>query len=80
MRELEEETAIKGHGLLLICTLRVGSVDHHVFVTNLWDKDKPVASNEIAACKWVQREELHPDMLKSTAAGLVSNQIPALVA
>ena len=80
VRELEEETAITGHGLLLICTLRVGSVEHHVFVTNLWDEDIPVASNEIVACKWVQREELHTGMLKSTAAGLISNQIPALIA
>lgn len=79
VRELEEETAIKDHGLLHLCTLRVGAVDHHVFVTNLWDEDKPVACNEIAACKWVQRDALHPGMLKSTAAGLVFSQIPALV-
>ncbi|QCI11791.1 NUDIX domain-containing protein [Pseudomonas putida] len=78
-RELREETSIEGHGLLSLCTLKVGSTLHHIFTTYFHDDEKPVASNEIVACRWVPRDKLSPSMLKATAAGLISTQLPALL-
>lgn len=78
-RELREETSIEGHGLLSLCTLKVGTTVHHIFTTHFHDDEKPVASNEIVACRWVPRNKLSPSMLKATAAGLISTQLPALL-
>jgi 8-oxo-dGTP diphosphatase len=78
-RELREETSIEGHGLLSLCTVRVGSTVHHIFTTHFDDDEKPVASNEIVACKWVQRDKISPSMLKAAAAGLIATQLPALI-
>ena len=77
-RELREETSIAGYGLLSLCAIRVGSTMHHIFTTHLHDGDKPVARNEIVACKWVARHKLGSTMLKATAAGLIATQLPAL--
>lgn len=77
-RELQEETSIEGHGLLLLCTVQVGLTVHHVFTTHFDDDEKPMASNEIVACKWVLRDKLTPAMLNATAAGLLSSRLPAL--
>ncbi|MGJ7547919.1 NUDIX domain-containing protein [Pseudomonas alloputida] len=79
-RELQEETSIKGHCLLSLCTLRVGSTLHYIFTTQLDDGEKPLASNEIVACKWVSREKLLSTDLKASAAALLSRQLPALSA
>lgn len=78
-RELQEETSIEGHGLLSLCTLRVGYTLHHIFTTQLDDAEKPLASNEIVACKWVPRDKLPSTVLKPWAAALLSNQLPALL-
>ncbi|MFJ4444665.1 NUDIX hydrolase [Pseudomonas sp. NPDC089422] len=79
-RELREETSIAGHSLLSLCTVRVGNTVHHVFTTQLHDDVKPVACNEITACKWVPRNKLDSSLLKTTAAGLIETQLPALIA
>lgn len=79
-RELREETSIEGHGLLSLCSIRVGSVVHHIFTTRFHENDKPVADHEIVACKWVPREKLTPDLLNSAAAGLLATRLPALSA
>lgn len=79
-RELQEETSIEGHGLFHLCTLQLGSTIHHVFTTHVDDQEKPVARNEIVACKWVLRDKLSPAILNATAAELLSSQLPALTA
>ncbi|MEN5144238.1 NUDIX hydrolase [Pseudomonas sp. LB-090624] len=79
-RELHEETSIAGHGLLPLCTVQVGLTVHHVFTTHFDDEERPMARNEIVACKWVLRDKLNPSMLNATAAGLLSTQLPALIA
>lgn len=79
-RELREETSIEGHGLLSLCSIRVGSVVHHIFTTRFHETEKPVADHEIVACKWVLREKLTPDLLNSAAARLLAIQLPALTA
>ncbi|MEN5035320.1 NUDIX hydrolase [Pseudomonas sp. TWI929] len=79
-RELREETSIEVPGLLSLCTIRVGYTIHHIFTTHVLDGEKPIACNEIVACKWVPREKLSPSMLKSTAAALMLTQLPALIA
>ena len=79
-RELQEETSIEGHGLLPLCTVQVGLTVHHVFTTHFDDEERPKARNEILAVKWVLRDKLNPAMLNSTAAGLLSSQLPALTA
>lgn len=53
---------------------------HHIFTTHFHDDEKPVADNEIVACKWVPRAELRPAMLSTAAAGLIAMQLPALSA
>lgn len=79
-RELQEETSIEGHGLFHLCTLQLGSTIHHVFTTHVDDQEKPVARNEIVACKWVLRDKLSPAILNARAAELLSSQLPALTA
>ncbi|EPJ8753180.1 TPA: NUDIX domain-containing protein [Pseudomonas putida] len=79
-RELREETSIEGHGLLSLCSIRVGSVVHHIFTTRFHENEKPVADHEIVACKWVLREKLTPELLNSAAAGLLATRLPALTA
>ncbi|MBS5848843.1 MAG: NUDIX domain-containing protein, partial [Pseudomonas putida] len=39
-RELREETSIEGHGLLSLCSIRVGSVVHHIFTTRFHENEK----------------------------------------
>ncbi|MGJ7547632.1 NUDIX domain-containing protein [Pseudomonas alloputida] len=77
-RELQEETSIEGHGLFPLCTIQVGLTVRHVFITHFDDEDRPVARNEIVACKWVLRDKHIPAMLNAAAAGLLSSQLPAL--
>lgn len=79
-RELREETSIEGHDLLSLCSIRVGSVVHHIFTTRFHENEKPVADHEIVACKCLLREKLTPDLLNSAAAGLLATQLPALTA
>ncbi|MCE0881768.1 MULTISPECIES: NUDIX domain-containing protein [Pseudomonas] len=79
-RELREETSIEGHGLLSLCSIRVGSVVHHIFTTRFHDNEKAVADNEIVACRWVPRSEIRPAMLSTAAAELMAMQLPALSA
>lgn len=77
-REFQEETSIEGHGLFPLCTIQVGVTVHYVFTTHFDDEERPVARNEIVACKWVLRDKLTPAMLNATAAGLLSSRLPAL--
>ncbi|MEC4024909.1 NUDIX hydrolase [Pseudomonas fulva] len=77
-RELLEETSIEGHGLFSLCSLTVGSTVHHIFTTHFREDEKPVADNEIVACKWVSREKLTPDLLNSAASNLLATQLPVL--
>lgn len=77
-RELEEETRLRCVGLLQLCTLEVGNVVHHVFTTHCDDFTDAIADNEIAACKWVKREQLSADLLTPTAAALMTRRLPAL--
>lgn len=79
-RELQEETSIEGHGLFPLCTVRVGMTVHHVFTTHFDDEERPVARNEIVACRWVIKGQLSPAMLTANAAGLLLSQLPALTA
>lgn len=79
-RELREETSIEAPALLSLCTIRIGYTIHHIFTTHVHDGEKPMACNEIVACKWVPREKLSPSMLKSTAAALMLSHLPALIA
>ena len=79
-REHCEETSIAGYGLLSLCTLRIGYTVHHIFTTHLHDGEKPVACNEIVACKWVSRNKLSSTMLKGAAARMLATKLPALIA
>ncbi|MHA6197288.1 NUDIX domain-containing protein [Pseudomonas wadenswilerensis] len=77
-RELKEETRLNCAGLLLLCTLEVGDIVHYIFTTHCDDLTDAIADNEIAACKWVKREQLNADLLTPTAAALMSRRLPAL--
>ncbi|WP_449432699.1 NUDIX hydrolase [Pseudomonas putida] len=78
-REFKEETDIHCDGLLELCAVEAGSILHHVFTTQYDDRAKPIASNEIAACKWVLRADLNSTSLTTSAAALLSMALPALV-
>lgn len=78
-RELVEETGLRSHGLLPLCTLQAGDILHHVFSTQLLNGDRAAPDNEIAACKWVTREQLGHLPLKRTAAALLARELPALL-
>lgn len=79
-RELLEEACLRCHSLHELCTIEAGNTLHHVFITHLHDNDQAAPANEIAACKWVIRGELKRILLKSTAAALLSKDLPALSA
>ncbi|MEE1926137.1 NUDIX domain-containing protein [Pseudomonas sp. 148P] len=79
-RELEEETRLRCLGLLQLCSVEVGNTVHHVFTTQFDDYAEAIAANEIAACKWVRREQLDSTALTPSALALMLRRLPALCA
>lgn len=79
VRELHEETSLASHGLLPLCSVSAGTTLHHVFTTQFDGRQKPIARNEIADCRWIALDALEHIPLTAAALALLAVQIPALV-
>lgn len=77
-REFKEETNLNCSGLLPLCAIEAAGVLHHVFTTQFDHCAEPIASHEIAACKWVARSRLGGTSLTLAASALLARALPAL--
>ena len=71
LRELEEETGMAARDLIYLARYEREDTTHFVFMAQLQPGDKPAASNEISACRWLPRKHFRNPELSKAAKEIV---------
>lgn len=70
-RELQEETGMAAQDLIFLARYEREDTTHYVFMAQLHQGDRPVASNEVAACRWLPRKGFRNVELSKAAKEIV---------